>query len=143
MVVNIVLFLNFGFSNDDLDISMQFDSEALQVPQLEQMDRSMEDSLSLGDIMEQNSAGSFGLSGVAEDSVPVEPDTLLGGMFNRVKNMIRKQDDNGANNHPDVSQQTGPGNLGESGISNTAQQSSQHLAGGYILPQSTSKGYVL
>jgi len=126
----------------NLDTSIDFDSDLLQqgVPRVEPMDRSLEDSFSLGEIMEQNSANSFVLSGAAEDVlvVPLVPTTgLFGGIVNKVKNMVQKQDD------LDVSQQHSTGSLGESGLNNStmsgAHQSSQHLAGAYFMQPSAKR----
>jgi len=126
----------------NLDNSMDFDSDFLEqgVPHVQPMDRSLEDSFSLGEIMEQNSTGSFVLSGAAEDLPvpPVPPATgLFDGIVNKVKNMVQKQDD------LDVSQQHSTGSLGESGLNNStmsaAHQSSHHLAGAYFVQPSAKR----
>ena len=115
---------------------MQLDSAFQQDLQIKSMEQTQQDSFTLGEIMEQNSANTAVLSGGPDNLLdlpqPPEPEGFFGGMFSRVKGMVQKQDDQDNTNDLDVSNQQSTGSLGESGQMSASQQSSQNmlLAGG-------------
>lgn len=123
------------YHRSDMEKSMEFNTEDFELPPLVQsMDRSStDDSFTLGEILEQNSANNTILSGSAEDfdllvqPAAAEPEGFFGGLFGRVKNMVENQDDN-----LDVSQQHSTGSLGESGHM-SGQMSSQQLGGAFYV----------
>lgn len=133
-----------------MDSSLEdFDGDALQASassvKPSTMDRSMEDSISIGDIMNHNSSDILIPSGSADDVLlmppapPPVPEGLLGGLFHRVKNMVKtpKDDDNPGKNAPE--QQRSMNSLGESGQSSRSRSTA---AGGYFMPQASAKRYV-
>lgn len=112
---------------------MQFETEIFEetspLP-----DGSLEDSLSLGEIMEQDSTNIGISSGAAEEVVPPpEPEGFLGGLFSRGKKVVQ-QDDQDIVDNIDVSQQPSLTSMGESGQMSTSltNESSRNLAGAYI-----------
>jgi len=122
------------YHRSDMEKSMEFNTEDFELPPLVQsMDRSSTDnSFTLGEILEQNSANNTILSGSAEDfdllvQPAAEPGGFFGGLFGRVKKVVQNQDDS-----LDVSQQHSTGSLGESGHM-SGQMSSQQLGGAFYV----------
>lgn len=122
--------------------------EDLVTPHIQPLDDpTMEDSMSIGDLMNQNSTGSSSLiaSGAAEEPLPAPvAEGFVEGLFNRVKNMVQNLNDDPTTNI-DISQRS-MGSLGESGtnsstlqMSATSHQSSSQLAGGFFMPQDSAK----
>jgi len=132
------------FNRSELNQSMNFDD--LVTPQIQPMDDpSMENSMSIGDLMNQNSMGSSSLvaSGAAEEPLPAPvAEGFFGGLFDRVKSMVQKQNDD-LNTNIDISQRS----MGESGLNNSStlqmsagqQSSSQVVGGGFFMPQDSAK----